>query len=50
MKAFVTLGEERNKMIHNNFLSYNFEKTFEEIRVLYEDAVEFLNYLKTKFE
>lgn len=50
MKAFLMIGNERNKMVHENFLSYNLEKTFEEIRILNEDASKFVEYLRNIFK
>lgn len=50
MKAFLQLGNERNKMVHENFLVYNLEKTFDEIIVLNEKADKFVNFLRKEFE
>ena len=49
MKAFLIIGDERNKMVHENFLSYNLEKTFDEISILNDRAIMFIEYLKSKF-
>lgn len=46
MKAFMELGNERNKMVHENFLSYNLQKTFDEIVSMYEKSKEFVEYIK----
>lgn len=49
MKAFLTIGSERNKLVHENFLIYNLEKTFTEIVMLHNDAQKFIDFLKIKF-
>jgi len=48
--AFLSIGNERNLMVHENFLDYNLTKTFEEIEVLNEKALFFINYLHGCFE
>lgn len=50
MKAFLQLGNERNKMVHENFLVYNLEKTFDEIIQLNDKAEKFVNFIKKEFE
>jgi len=50
MKAFLTIGNERNKMVHNNFISYQLDKTFDEIIALNDQAEKFVTFLKTNFE
>ena len=50
VKSFLIIGSERNKMVHGNFLEYKLEKTFEEIISLYNDANQFIEYLKKIFE
>lgn len=49
MKAFLEIGNERNKMVHENFLSYKLEKTFEEIVDLYNKGEQFVLFLKKSF-
>lgn len=49
MKAFLEIGNERNKMVHENFLSYKLEKTFEEIVDLYKQGEQFVLFLKKNF-
>lgn len=49
VKAFIELGRERNQMVHENFLEYNLEKTFDEIVALHYDALEFISFLKKAF-
>lgn len=48
MKAFLTIGNERNKMVHENFLIYNLESTFDEIVELNNQATNFINYITNK--
>lgn len=50
MKAFLQLGSERNKMVHENFLVYNLEKTFDEIIQLNDKAEKFVDFLRKEFE
>jgi len=50
MKAFLTIGDERNKMVHNNFISYKLDKTFDEIISLNDKAESFVSFLKQCFE
>ena len=49
MKAFLEIGNERNKMVHENFLTYSLEKTFEEIVDLYHKGKQFVLFLKRSF-
>lgn len=49
MRAFLSLGDERNTMVHENFLAYNLEKTFEEIVSLNVLADRFVEFLCSKF-
>lgn len=49
IKAFLTIGNERNKMVHENFLEYKLEKTFNEIVILHNDAMKLIEYLQSKF-
>ena len=49
IKAFLTIGSERNKMVHNNFLECKLDKTFDEIVVLQEKANLFIEYLEKIF-
>lgn len=50
VKAFLEIGAERNRMVHQNFLEYHLEKTFDEIVRLHEDAICFINYIEAKFQ
>lgn len=49
IKAFLTIGSERNMMVHENFMEYNLEKTFDEIVTLHNDALKFIDYLENEF-
>ncbi len=49
MKAFLEIGSERNKLVHENFLIYKLNKTFQEILILHSNAEKFLTYLKSLF-
>ena len=49
IKAFLTIGSERNKMVHNNFLEFTLYKTFDEIVALHEKANLFIKYLEKTF-
>ena len=49
IKAFLTIGSERNKMVHNNFLEFTLDKTFDEIVSLHEKANLFIKYLEKTF-
>jgi hypothetical protein len=47
--SFLELGNERNKLVHQNFASYNIEKTAEEVYLLYEKAMPFMEFLICHF-
>ncbi len=49
VKAFLELGNERNKLVHGNFASFSLEKTSEEIYALYKKAVSFIDFLEKRF-
>ena len=46
MEDFLSIGDERNKMAHCNFLDYKLEKTFEEIIELNTSALKFLVFME----
>ncbi len=50
MNAFLEIGSERNKMVHENFMVYQLEKTFDEIIKLNEAAEKFIDFLRKQFE
>ena len=43
INAFLSLGDERNRLVHLNFGTYNIQKTISEIYTLYNDASYFVN-------
>lgn len=49
IRAFLNIGNERNKMVHENFLDYQLEKTFDEIVALHNDAIKFIDFLTLTF-
>lgn len=49
IRAFLEIGNERNKMIHQDFASFPLEKTLDEIYALYTQALLFVNGLPTHF-
>lgn len=47
IKAFLELGSERNRLIHQDFGSLPLEKTADEIYILYKNACDFVYFLPT---
>ncbi len=47
-KAFIEIGAERNRLVHQDFGSYSLEKTSKEIYDLYRDGSRFLTIFLTK--
>ncbi|MBP0016351.1 MAG: hypothetical protein J7647_02190 [Cyanobacteria bacterium SBLK] len=45
IKAFLEVGNERNRLVHKNYGNYNLEKTSEEIYQLYQKAQFFVENL-----
>lgn len=45
MNAFLKIGYNRNLLVHENFIVYNLEKTFDEIENLHSKAVKFIEFL-----
>jgi hypothetical protein len=45
IEAFLELGSERNKLIHQDYATYALEKTLEEIYALYRKALNFVEVL-----
>ncbi|MCI9405219.1 MAG: hypothetical protein HFJ22_07365 [Clostridia bacterium] len=45
MNSFLKIGYNRNLLVHENFIVYNLEKTFEEIEYLHGKAIKFLVFL-----
>lgn len=50
MRAFLEIGNERNKMVHENFMVYQLDKTFDEIIILNEAAERFIDFLNEQFK
>jgi hypothetical protein len=48
IKAFLEIGQERNRLVHQNFGSYSLEKTADEIHELHLSAKNFLIHLKAE--
>ncbi|MBS1593713.1 MAG: hypothetical protein JST90_05280 [Bacteroidetes bacterium] len=46
IKAFLEIGQERNKMVHQNFAEVAIDKTAQEIYNLYQLALYFVNVMK----
>ncbi|MCA9077752.1 MAG: hypothetical protein KDA93_22185 [Planctomycetaceae bacterium] len=49
VEAFIEIGRERNRLVHQDFGSYALEKTFDEIYDLYKKARHFLDNLEQCF-
>ena len=47
MKAFLELGQLRNKLVHQNFITYVISKTPEELIAQFRIAVPFLDFIRT---
>ena len=50
IEAFLELGNERNRLIHQDFSTFSLEKNSKEILALYNAARPFLVFLQTSFE
>ena len=51
IKAFMRIGSERNKLVHQNFASYPIDNiTAKEFYQIYKDAIEFVNKLPNFFD
>lgn len=48
IKAFLEIGRERNRLVHQDFGTFSLEKTSDEIYLLYKDALVFVNALPDK--
>jgi HEPN superfamily RiboL-PSP-like protein len=46
IRAFLELGDTRNRLVHLNFVAFDVDKTPEDIMVLYRSALSFLAFLK----
>lgn len=49
VKAFLEIGNERNKLVHQNFADCGVEKTAEEVYNLYQQANLFVDFLDQHF-
>jgi hypothetical protein len=49
IKSFLELGNERNKLVHQNFADCTIEKTAEEVYKLYQQATLFIDFLERQF-
>lgn len=49
VKAFLEIGNERNKLVHQNFADCTIEKTAEEVYKLYQHAILFIDFLDNHF-
>lgn len=48
VKAFLELGQERNKLVHQNYAEIVLDKTAEEIYKLYQTALLFIDTIKSE--
>jgi hypothetical protein len=48
VKAFLELGDGRNRLAHQNFAAFALEKTADEIFRLYQDAVPFIDSMRVE--
>lgn len=49
IKAFLELGNERNKLVHQNYATFSMEKTLEEVYALYKSALPFVEAIPRAF-
>ena len=42
--AFIEIGRDRNRLVHENFASFSLEKTSKEIYGLYRSALKFVDW------
>jgi RiboL-PSP-HEPN len=45
VRAFLELGNERNRLVHQNYATFPMEKTLDEIYALYKEATRFVEAL-----
>lgn len=48
IRAFLELGDTRNRLVHLNYIAFDVDKTPEDIMVLYRSALRFLTFLKER--
>ena len=46
LKSFLELGNYRNRLIHNDFVTFQLDKSLEEIYQLYEEASRFVEWFQ----
>ena len=46
IKAFLEIGRERNRLVHQDFGNFSLEKTTEEIYELYKEAANFILFFE----
>lgn len=44
--AFLELGDLRNRLVHQNYIQFQVEKTFEELHALFRDALPVLKFMR----
>lgn len=49
MKAFMEIGRDRNRLVHEDFATFTLEKTAEEIHNHYQTALVFVNCIAAEF-
>jgi hypothetical protein len=49
IEAFMELGAERNKLVHQDYASFSLDKTLEEIYALYKAALRFVEGMPNAF-
>jgi hypothetical protein len=47
IEAFLEVGRERNRLVHQDFGSFTLEKTADEIYTLYSTAMKFVEWFPT---
>jgi hypothetical protein len=50
ISAFLELGNERNRLVHQNYASFPMEKTLDEVYSLYKKSETFVNALPAAFK
>ncbi len=46
--SFLTLGHERNMLVHKNFSEYTLNKNTQEIEKLFDKSIIFFNFIESK--
>jgi RiboL-PSP-HEPN len=47
VRAFLEIGNERNRLVHQDYATFQMEKTLDEIYILYQSALKFVEALPT---